>query len=48
MIHALTEALRRDRTTHRERVRELEQRLAAAHGEILRLQRVVQSHGPRP
>ncbi|MGW3627190.1 DUF6262 family protein [Streptomyces sp. NPDC000880] len=48
VIHALTEALRRERTTHRERVQELEQRLAAAHGEILRLQRVIQSHNPRP
>ncbi|MGX1911933.1 DUF6262 family protein [Streptomyces phaeochromogenes] len=48
VIHTLTEALRRERTTHRERVQELEQRLAAAHGEILRLQRVIQSHSPRP
>ncbi len=46
VIHALTDALRRERTTHRERVQELEQRLAAAHGEILRLQRVIQSHDP--
>ncbi|WP_327248982.1 DUF6262 family protein [Streptomyces sp. NBC_01320] len=48
VIHTLTEALRRERATHRERVQGLEQRLAAAHGEILRLQRVIQSHGPRP
>ncbi|MGW6100794.1 DUF6262 family protein [Streptomyces sp. NPDC055157] len=48
VIHTLTEALRRERTTHRERVHELERRLAAAHGEILRLHRVIQSHGPRP
>jgi hypothetical protein len=48
VIHTLTEALRRERTTHREHVQELEQRLAAAHGEILRLHRVIQSHGPRP
>ncbi|MFF2132073.1 DUF6262 family protein [Streptomyces olivochromogenes] len=47
VIHALTEALRRERATRRERVQELEQRLAAAHGEILRLQRVIQSHNPR-
>ncbi|MFJ1550143.1 DUF6262 family protein [Streptomyces sp. NPDC088246] len=46
VIHTLTEALRRERTTHRERLQELEQRLAAAHGEILRLQRVIQSYGP--
>jgi hypothetical protein len=44
VIHSLTETLRRERTTHRERVQEIEQRLAAAHGEILRLQRVIQSH----
>ena len=45
VIHALTEALRRERTTHRERVQELEQRLAAAHGEILRLQRRLRERG---
>ncbi|GAA3368426.1 hypothetical protein GCM10020367_06720 [Streptomyces sannanensis] len=37
----------RERTTHRERVQELEQRLDAAHGEILCLQRVIQSHSAR-
>ncbi|GGX24371.1 hypothetical protein GCM10010341_52020 [Streptomyces noursei] len=37
VIHSLTEALRRERAVHRERIQELEQRLAAAHGEILRL-----------
>ncbi|MFF3691700.1 hypothetical protein [Streptomyces sp. NPDC002187] len=31
VFHTLTEALRRERTVHRERVQELEQRLAAAH-----------------
>ncbi|MFE9890585.1 DUF6262 family protein [Streptomyces scopuliridis] len=46
VIHALTDALRRERATQRERVQELEQRLAAAHGEILRMQRVIQSHSP--
>ncbi|MFI9781100.1 DUF6262 family protein [Streptomyces sp. NPDC051956] len=46
VIHTLADALRRERATHRERVQELEQRLAAAHGEILRLQRVIQPHGP--
>ncbi|MFI1370342.1 DUF6262 family protein [Streptomyces griseochromogenes] len=45
VIHTLTEALRRERTTHRERVQELEQRLAAAHGEILRLQRQLREQG---
>ncbi len=47
VIDDLTEALRHERTAHRERVQELEQ-LAAAHGEIPSLQRVIQSHGPRP
>jgi hypothetical protein len=45
VIHTLTESLRRERATHRERVRELEQRLAAAHGEILRLQRRLGERG---
>ncbi|MEW2625643.1 DUF6262 family protein [Streptomyces sp. NPDC048106] len=45
VIHTLTEALRRERTAHRARVQELEQRLAAAHGEILRLQRQLREHG---
>ncbi|MFI9163506.1 DUF6262 family protein [Kitasatospora aureofaciens] len=45
VIYSLTEALRRERTAHRERVQELEQRLAAAQGEILRLQRQLREHG---
>jgi len=48
VIHALTEALRRERTTHREQVRDLEQRLASAHGELLRLRRRLQEHGIQP
>jgi len=47
VIHTLTEALRRERTAHRGRVQELEERLATAHGEILRLQRVIQTNNPR-
>ncbi|MFD0403856.1 DUF6262 family protein [Kitasatospora sp. NPDC127116] len=39
VIQTLTQALRHERTTRREQVRDLQQRLAAAHGEILRLQR---------
>lgn len=45
VIHTLTESLRRQRTTHREQVQELEQRLAAAHGEILRLRRRLSERG---
>jgi uncharacterized small protein (DUF1192 family) len=37
--------LRRQRTTYREQVQELEQRLAAAHGEILRLRRRLSERG---
>ncbi|MFE0458764.1 DUF6262 family protein [Kitasatospora sp. NPDC058965] len=45
VIQTLTEALRRERGTRRDQVRDLEQRLAAAHGEILRLQRRLREHG---
>ena len=44
VIHSLTEPLRRERASHRERVQELDQRLAAAHSESLRLP----SPGPAP
>lgn len=45
VIHTLTESLRRERSANRERVKDLEQRLAAAHGEILRLRRQAAEHG---
>jgi len=45
VIRALTESLRRERSANRERVHDLEQRLAAAHGEILQLQRRLREHG---
>ena len=45
VVHTLTAALRQERTTHRERVNDLEQRLATAHGEILRLRRTLNEHG---
>jgi len=45
VIETLTQALRRERSTRREQAHELEQRLAAAHGEILRLQRRLREHG---
>jgi len=46
VIQTLTQALRRERSTRREQVHELEQKLAAAHGEILRLQRELRANGP--
>ncbi len=45
VIHTLTEALRRERRDNRQRAHELEQRLAAAHGEILTLRRTLREHG---
>jgi hypothetical protein len=45
LVHTLTATLRRERTAHRESVADLEQRLAATHGEILRLRRKLQEHG---
>ncbi|MFJ7496872.1 hypothetical protein ACIQZB_38155 [Streptomyces sp. NPDC097727] len=48
LIHTLTEALRRERTTNREQVHDLQQRLAAAHGELPRLRRCLQEHGIQP
>ncbi|MBL1120589.1 hypothetical protein JK364_51140 [Streptomyces sp. 110] len=45
VIHTLTESLRRERAAHREQAQELEQRLAAAHGEILRLRRHLRERG---
>jgi hypothetical protein len=45
VVHTLTAALRQERTTHRERVNDLEQRLAAGPGEILRLRRTLNEHG---
>jgi hypothetical protein len=45
VIRTLTESLRRERSANRERVNDLEKRLAAAHGEILRLRRQDAEHG---
>jgi hypothetical protein len=45
VIHTLTQSLRRERIARREEVHDLEQKLAAAHGEILRLRRTLQGHG---
>jgi hypothetical protein len=45
VVHTLTQTLRRERADKRARIQELEQRLAAAHGELLHLRRVLQQHG---
>lgn len=48
ITHTLTAKLRVERAAHRSAVAELEQRLAAAHGELLRLRRILDQHGLRP
>lgn len=48
VLHTLTQTLRRERADNRARIQELEQRLAAAHGELLHLRRVLQQHGIEP
>ena len=45
LVHALTTKLRDERAAHRAVLAELEQRIAATHGELLRLRRVLQQHG---
>ena len=45
VVHVLTAKLREERAARRTIVQDLEQRLAAAHGELLRLRRVLQQHG---
>jgi hypothetical protein len=45
IVHILTEKLRRERDTRRITVSQLEEQLAAAHGELLRLRRLLQQHG---
>jgi Family of unknown function (DUF6262) len=45
IVHVLTVKLRDERATRRTAVHDLEQRLAATHGELLRLRRVMQQHG---
>ena len=48
MVDALTVRLREERATRLAAVRDLEDKLAAAHGEILRLRRILQQHGIQP
>ena len=45
IVHILTEKLRLERDTRRATVSQLEEQLAAAHGELLRLRRLLQQHG---
>jgi hypothetical protein len=45
IVHILTEKLRLERDTRRTTVSRLEEQLAAAHGELLRLRRLLQQHG---
>lgn len=45
IIQVLTTKLREERAGRHAVVQDLEQRLAAAHGELLRLRRVLQQHG---
>lgn len=45
VVDALTARLREERAARLAAVRDLEDKLAAAHGELLRLRRVLQQHG---
>jgi hypothetical protein len=45
IVHILTEKLRQERDTRRTTVSQIEEQLAAAHGELLRLRRLLQQHG---
>lgn len=47
IVHILTEKLRRERDGRRTSAGQLEEQLAAAHGELLRLRRLLQQHGIR-
>jgi len=48
VVDALTVKLREERAARLAAVRDLEDKLAAAHGELLRLRRVLQQHGIEP
>jgi uncharacterized protein DUF6262 len=48
VVNTLTARLREERATRRAAARDLEDRLAASHGEILRLRRLLQQHGIQP
>lgn len=48
ITHILTTKLREERAARQTAVTTLEQRLAAAHGELLRLRRILDQHGIQP
>jgi hypothetical protein len=48
IVQVLTVKLREERASRRTAVHDIEQQLAAAHGEILRLRRLLQQHGVQP
>jgi hypothetical protein len=45
IVHILTSRLRQESNVRRAAVSQLEKQLAAAHGELLRLRRLLQQHG---
>jgi Family of unknown function (DUF6262) len=45
IVHILTDKLRREQQARRAAVTQLEEQLAAAHGELLRVRRLLQQHG---
>ena len=45
IVHILTTKLRQERDTRRTAVSELQDQLAAAHGELIRLRRLMNQHG---
>jgi Family of unknown function (DUF6262) len=47
IVHALTLKLREEQASRRAAIHDLENRLAAAHGEVLRLRRILQQQGVR-
>lgn len=48
IVHVLTTKLREERAARRANTTELEHRLAATHGELLRLRRLLHQHGIQP
>jgi hypothetical protein len=48
IVDSLTARLRHERATRLAAVRDLEDKLAASHGELLRMRRLLQQHGIQP
>ena len=48
IVHILTTKLRHERDARRKVVSDLEEQVAATHGELLRLRRLLQQHGINP